>query len=71
DETDRMLATLLAQLAPPMPVALGVLYRAPEGATYERAVHDQVSLAMGGARPGPIRGDLDALLRSGRTWEVG
>jgi len=64
DETNRTLAEMLVALEPPeFPVALGVLYCNP-GATYEQDVYAQVAAA------GPPVGDLDALLRSGRTWTV-
>jgi 2-oxoglutarate ferredoxin oxidoreductase subunit beta len=64
DETNRALAGMLIALEPPQfPVALGVLYCNP-GPTYERAVYAQIAAA------GKPVGDLDALLRSGRTWRV-
>ena len=64
DETNSALAGMLVALEPPQfPVALGVLYCNP-GPTYEREVYAQIAAA------GPPVGDLDALLRSGRTWTV-
>jgi 2-oxoglutarate ferredoxin oxidoreductase subunit beta len=54
---------LIALEPPQFPVALGVLYCNP-GPTYERAVYAQIAAA------GKPVGDLDALLRSGRTWRV-
>jgi len=65
DETNRTLAFLLAQLMPPtFPIALGVLYQSP-GPSYEQAVVDQNASAVE-----KNTGDLDALLRSGHTWQV-
>ncbi|SMF17274.1 2-oxoglutarate ferredoxin oxidoreductase subunit beta [Tistlia consotensis] len=62
DETDQMLATLLAGLQPPLPVAIGVLYCNP-GPSYEHQV-------VGDRPVEPVRGDIDALLRRGHTWTV-
>lgn len=63
DETSRALASLLAAMQPPaFPMALGVLYCDP-AASYEREVEAQVAAA------GP-NGDLAALLKKGRTWQV-
>src|SRR5690606_41422754 len=62
DETDQMLATLLASLQPPLPVAIGVLYCDP-AVSYERQV-------VGERAPAPVTGDIDALLRQGHTWTV-
>ena len=69
DETNRTLAQLLAALdAPEFPVATGVLYcdPAPEYVEAVRAQREHVreSRRSSGAA------DLDALLRSGRTWRV-
>ncbi|MGH7529212.1 MAG: 2-oxoacid:ferredoxin oxidoreductase subunit beta, partial [Gemmatimonadales bacterium] len=64
DETNRALAQILAALEPPSPTAIGVLYCNP-GEPYEREVH-----AQAGARAAGAAADLDALLRSERTWEV-
>lgn len=65
DETNRVLATLLAAMEPPsMPVALGVIYCDPAPA-YEQAVRAQVDAAKEKGL-----GDIDALLRSGNTWTV-
>ncbi len=64
DETNRMLATLLAALEPPgFPMALGVLYRDP-AATFDQQVLAQVEPESEG------RGLAD-LLYGGRTWRVG
>jgi len=66
DETDRTLATLLAQMEPPhFPTAIGVLYCEP-GAAYDRLVADQ--MASGNPKRGPAA--LNALLRQGHTWTV-
>jgi 2-oxoglutarate ferredoxin oxidoreductase subunit beta len=60
DETNRVLAGMLAALEPPGPVALGVLYCAP--------VEDFTSAVYGQSAAGPS--DLAALLRQGKTWTV-
>ncbi len=66
DETNRILATLLASLEPPgFPMAFGVLYCDP-AATYEADVHAQLAAARAAGRA-----DLGALLHSGHTWVVG
>jgi 2-oxoglutarate ferredoxin oxidoreductase subunit beta len=66
DETNKILATLLAQMeAPSFPVAIGVLY-CISSETYEDAVHAQVE-AEKEAHPNP---NIDDLLRSGPTWIV-
>jgi len=67
DETNRPLAGLLAAMTPPaLPVALGVIYCDPRP-SYDSLVHEQ-------ARPvdadGARKSDLNALLRSGHTWQV-
>jgi 2-oxoglutarate ferredoxin oxidoreductase subunit beta len=60
DETNRVLAGMLAALEPPAPVALGVLYAAP--------VEDYTSAVY---RQGPTDGgELEALLGQGKTWKV-
>jgi 2-oxoglutarate ferredoxin oxidoreductase subunit beta len=62
DETDRTLASLLVAMEPPdFPVALGVIYCDP-APVYEEQVQSRVDAAC--------CGDLNALLRSGRTWHV-
>jgi len=73
DESNPLLATLLAGLEPPLPVALGVLYAAPPapGAeSWEARQHAEIARAAGRPAPGPVQGDLDALLRSAGTWIV-
>ncbi|MFQ5773486.1 MAG: 2-oxoacid:ferredoxin oxidoreductase subunit beta [Kiloniellaceae bacterium] len=70
DETNWELATMLAAMEPPMPVALGVLYCNP-APSYERLIAEQVSEAEAGAERKGTKGDLDALLRRGTTWTVG
>ena len=63
DETNRALANLLVELAPPrFPMAIGVLYCDP-ASSYDRDVHAQLAAA------GPA-GSLDDLLTKGRTWTV-
>jgi 2-oxoglutarate ferredoxin oxidoreductase subunit beta len=65
DETNRTLATMLAEMEPPtMPVALGVLYCVPND-TYEMSIVSQIEEAK--ARGD---GDLNMLLRRGHTWEI-
>ena len=66
DETNKVLATLLAQMeGTNFPVAIGVLYCNPSG-TYEDAVHAQISAAKKATPPTTI----NDLLRSGPTWTV-
>ncbi|MFQ6045395.1 MAG: 2-oxoacid:ferredoxin oxidoreductase subunit beta [Gemmatimonadales bacterium] len=66
DETNRTLASLLAQLGPPdFPVAVGVLYCDP-GESYEDAVYSQVPVT----EEGIADLDLAAFLRDGHTWTV-
>jgi 2-oxoglutarate ferredoxin oxidoreductase subunit beta len=61
DETNRLLAQLLVGLeAPEAPVALGVIFCDP-APSYESEVYRQ---------PAGEPGELGALLRKGRTWEV-
>ncbi len=63
DETNRMLATMLAAMEPPrMPVALGVLYCDPAPSLEERMAQPDEAT--------PSAQDLDRLLRSGHTWQV-
>ena len=60
-------AQLLAQLMiPTFPMPMGILYRT-EKSTYEQLANQQVTDAI--AKQGP--GDLNKLLYSGMTWEVG
>jgi 2-oxoglutarate ferredoxin oxidoreductase subunit beta len=62
DETDRTLAKLLVDMEPPdFPVALGVIYCDPAPA-YEDQVESRLDAAC--------CGDLNELVRAGRTWEV-
>ena len=70
DETDPLLANLLASLAPPFPVAFGVLYAASRAESWEEKQLAAVAEASGRPAPGPVQGDLDALLRAGTTWTV-
>jgi len=64
DETNRNIAWLLADL--PEVKALGVLYRETDAPVYDVSARAQVEQAS--AAPGA--GDIDALLRSGHTWNV-
>ena len=60
------LTALLAELEPPrFPTALGV-FRALERPTYDDLLMDQIQGAV--KRRG--KGDLQALLNAGTTWEV-
>jgi len=66
DETNPVLAMMLAAMTPPaFPVALGVLYCNP-GACYEDALAAQADAK---AADGP-KASLNALLRRGATWTV-
>ena len=66
DETNKILATLLAQMeGTNFPVAIGVLYCNPSS-TYEDAVHAQISAAKKANPPTTI----NDLLRSAPTWTV-
>ena len=66
DETNRTLATILANLPrPEFPVALGVLF-AEDAPVYEDAVHAQIDEIAGEK----YSTDIDGLLRAGRTWTV-
>ncbi len=66
DETNKVLATLLAQMkAPEFPVALGVIYCAP-AAEYTDSVYQQID-AVKKKSPTP---SLKELLHSGHTWHV-
>ncbi|MFQ5955222.1 MAG: 2-oxoacid:ferredoxin oxidoreductase subunit beta [Kiloniellales bacterium] len=66
DETDRILATALAAMAPPdLPMALGVLCCQP-APSFDSLVSAQTDEAKA-SRP---EADLNALLRRGPTWTV-
>ena len=65
DETNRVMATMLAALQPPYPVAMGVIYCNP-GPSYEESVHKQIAEQ---AEKVPVM-ELNKLLRRGRTWTV-
>jgi len=65
DETNRVLAGLLAALEPPMPTAIGVVYCAP-ATHYDEAMEGALSAAKA-KEPSP---DIGALLRKGHTWTV-
>ncbi len=66
DERDRALATLLAALRPPMPVAIGVLYADPADTSFERALRAQGEAAR--AHEPDL--DLAAVIRRAPTWTV-
>jgi 2-oxoglutarate ferredoxin oxidoreductase subunit beta len=64
DEKNLVMAQMLSGLQPPaFPMALGVLYCNP-APSYDRQVYEQIAAA------GPQKRDINALLRSGRTWKV-
>ena len=65
DETNPVLANLLARMRPPFPVAMGVLFRI-QRPTYDGGVHDQVETA----KRQPNAGDLSKAIYSGSTWVV-
>lgn len=66
DETNRTLAGVLVRLGgPDFPVAFGVLYCDPS-TTFEDDIHAQ----MDTIKADQGSGDLNALIRRGRTWEV-
>jgi len=65
DETNPVLAMLLARLRPPFPVAMGVLHRV-QRACYEDGVHAQLDEA--GTRSDA--GDLARALAGKNTWTV-
>jgi len=67
DETNPILAQVLIRMTPPgFPMALGVLYCNP-APSFEDATYRQMA-EVAAAKPGA---SLDALMRAGRTWEVG
>ncbi len=64
DETNRLLAQMLAAMEPPeFPVALGVLYCDP-APSYEQQITGEIAAA----RKANPQADLNALLRAGPTW---
>lgn len=66
DETNRTLASLLASMQPPdFPMAIGILYCNPSE-PYTDKIQGQIEDAKAKAPAG----DLNALLRSGHTWNV-
>jgi 2-oxoglutarate ferredoxin oxidoreductase subunit beta len=67
DEHDRVLAFMLAEMShPELPEPLGVLHASETRAPYEQMLHDQVNAAMKAGR-----GDPEALVRGGVTWDIG
>lgn len=67
DETNRMLATMLAGLsAPDFPEAVGVLFCQPE-TSYESSVYEQIKTV----REKKGIADFNGVLRQGHTWTVG
>ncbi len=67
DETDPVLAGMLASLSPPnFPVALGVIYCDP-GPSFEQLLGSD----MAAARDASGQADVTKLLRAGHTWTVG
>jgi len=65
DETNPVLASLLARMRNPYPVAMGVIYRV-QRPTYDGGVAEQVAAAQ--AQPGS--GDIAKAIYSGNTWVV-
>ncbi|MBM3504324.1 MAG: 2-oxoacid:ferredoxin oxidoreductase subunit beta [Alphaproteobacteria bacterium] len=66
DEKNKMIAHMLALMEPPeFPVALGVIYCAPEVQSYETGLLAQVTEAKAKGAA-----DLNKILRSGHTWKV-
>lgn len=67
DETNHALASLLAPLQPPQfPVVFGVIYNNPSE-PYDAQVRGQIAAAKAKATGTP---SIEALLRSGYTWDV-
>ena len=65
DETNRSLATLLAEMdGRELPVALGVIYCDP-APTYEEGIESKIMSLRGAEAP-----SLDGLLRQGHTWQA-
>ncbi len=68
DETNRTIAGALARMEPPhFPMAIGVLYCDPADQSYEKAVLCQNRSV---AEKAATKGDMNALLRRGATWDV-
>ena len=65
DETNPVLANLLARMRPPFPVAMGVLFRV-QRPTYDAGVVEQVETAQ----KVPSAGDLTKAIYGGNTWVV-
>ena len=65
DETNPVLANLLARMRPPYPVAMGVLFRV-QRPTYDAGVTEQVDTAQ----KVPSAGDLTKAIYGGNTWVV-
>jgi 2-oxoglutarate ferredoxin oxidoreductase subunit beta len=65
DETNPVIANLLARMRPPYPVAMGVLFRI-QRPTYDAGVHEQIAAAS----KVPNAGELSKALYSGNTWVV-
>ena len=65
DETNEGLAMLIAKMSPPMPVAMGVIFRV-QRPTYEQQVHAQIQEAQ--SRDDAA--DLNRILQEGNTWTV-
>jgi 2-oxoglutarate ferredoxin oxidoreductase subunit beta len=65
DETNPVLANLLARMRPPYPVAMGVIFRVKR-ATYDGGVAEQIKTAQ----QVPLAGDLTKAIYGGNTWVV-
>lgn len=67
DESNSTLASLLVDLVPPFPVAMGVIYRV-DRPTYDESLHTQLKEAKSKKSSGMI--GLQAALHGKQTWEV-
>ena len=56
---------LIAKMKPPMPVAMGIIYRV-QRPIYENQVHAQIQEAKSRKNAG----DLQRILEEGNTWTV-
>lgn len=67
DETNKVLAQLLADMnMPEFPEPVGVLYCRPDASSYDEELYQQRDRVRS-TKGAP---DLNALLRSGQTWEI-
>jgi 2-oxoglutarate ferredoxin oxidoreductase subunit beta len=66
DETNPVLANLLARMRPPLPMVMGVIFRV-QRPTYDGGVHEQIATAKAKK---PSAGDITSAIYSGNTWVV-